>query len=94
MCVCRWVMGMQVSNRRDQLTIMVDLLELFKQQKRLTDVFYKSNMSYSQLNKYFNELSKLKFVDKCDEYVQEFVISSNGRKFLELMQVKEIEISH
>ena len=85
-------MEIQISTRRDQLTIMIDLLEMFKQQKRLTEVFYKSNMSYNQYIKYFNELIKLKFIDECDEFVKEFRISENGRKFLELMQIKEPEI--
>ena len=85
-------MGIQISTRRDQLTITVDLLEMFKQPKRLTEVFYKSNMSYNQYIKYFNELIKLKFIDECDEFVKEFRISENGRKFLELMQIKEPEI--
>ncbi len=85
-------MGIQISTRRDQLTIMVDLLEMFKQPKRLTEVFYNSNMGYNQYIKYFNELTKLKFIDECDEFVQEFKISENGKKFLELMQIKEPEI--
>jgi len=71
---------------------MVDLLEMFKQPKRLTEVFYNSNMGYNQYIKYFNELTKLKFIDECDEFVQEFKISENGKKFLELMQIKEPEI--
>ena len=85
-------MGIQISTRRNQLTIMVDLLEMYKESKRLTEVFYKSNMSYNQYIKYFNELIKLKFIDECDEFVKEFRISENGRKFLELMQIKEPEI--
>ncbi len=90
-------MEIQISSRRDQLTIMVDLLEMFKQPKRLTKVFYQSNMGYNQLHKYFNELIKLKFIDECDEVIHEFIISENGRKFLELLQIKEpaiLEISH
>lgn len=90
-------MSIQISSRRDQLTIMVDLLEMFKEPKRLTKVFYKSKMSYNQLSKYFNELIKLKFIDECDEVIHEFIISENGRKFLELLQIKEpviLEISH
>lgn len=70
---------------------------MFKEPKRLTKVFYKSNMSYNQLIKYFNELIKLKFIDECDEVIREFIISENGRKFLELLQRKEpeiLEISH
>ena len=85
-------MEIQISTRRDQLTLMIDLLEMFKQPKRLTEVFYKSNMSYNQYIKYFNELIKLKFIDECDEFVKEFGISENGRKFLKLMQIKEPEI--
>ena len=90
-------MGIQISSRRDQLTIMVDLLEMFKEPKRLTEVFYKSKMSYTQLSRYFNELIKLKFIDEYDEVIHEFIISENGRKFLELLQRKEpeiLEISH
>ena len=90
-------MSIQTSNRRNQLTIMSDLLEMFKEPKRLTEIFYKSKMSYNQLSKYFNELIKLKFIDECDEVIHEFIISENGRKFLELLQIKEpaiLEISH
>jgi predicted transcriptional regulator len=82
-------MGIQISSRRDQLTIMMDLLEMFKQPRRLTKVFYKSKMSYNQLTKYFNELIKLKFIDECNEVIQEFIISEKGREFLELLQIKE-----
>ncbi len=90
-------MGFQISSRRDQLTIMADLLEMLKEPKRLTEIFYKSKMSYNQLSKYFNELIKLKFIDEYDEVIHEFIISENGRKFLELLQIKEpeiLEISH
>lgn len=90
-------MGFQTSSRRDQLTIMADLLEMLKEPKRLTEIFYKSKMSYNQLSKYFNELIKLKFIDEYDEVIHEFIISENGRKFLELLQIKEpeiLEISH
>ncbi len=70
---------------------------MLKEPKRLTEIFYKSKMSYNQLSKYFNELIKLKFIDEYDEVIHEFIISENGRKFLELLQIKEpeiLEISH
>ena len=60
-----------VNNRRSELEIMGKLIELSKEGARKTDLLYKGNLSYSQLQGYLRFL-----LDK--DIVEERIVKSNG----------------
>ncbi len=80
--------GIEVSTRRDQLTIISDLLEIVQQPQRLTHILYKSNMSYGQLSKYLDELSRLELVETRTKPFRAFVRTEKGRQFHEMISHK------
>ena len=81
--------GIGLTTRRDQLTIMSDLLEIVKQPQRLTHILYKSNMSYGQLSKYLDELTELEFLEVRTEPFRSFVITAKGKQFNDMLSLKK-----
>jgi len=81
--------GMGVTTRRDQLTIMSDLLEIVHQPQRLTHILYKSNMSYGQLSKYLDELTELGFIEIRTAPFRVFIITSKGKQFNDMLSSKK-----
>ena len=77
-----------LTTRRDQLTIMFDLLEIVHQPQRLTHILYKSNMSYGQLSKYLDELTELGFLEINTKPFRSFVITAKGKQFHEMLSIK------
>ena len=81
--------GIGITTRRDQLTIMSDLLEIVNQPQRLTHILYKSNMSYGQLSKYLDELTELGFLEIRTEPFRAFVITEKGKQFNDMLSTKK-----
>ena len=81
--------GIGITTRRDQLTIMSDLLEIINQPQRLTHILYKSNMSYGQLSKYLDELSQLGFLEVRTEPFRCFIITAKGKQFNDMLSSKK-----
>ena len=81
--------GFGLSTRRDQLTIMSDLLEITQQPQRLTHILYKSNMSYGQLSKYIGYLTEMGFLEIRMKPFRSFVITSKGLQFNEMLSTKK-----
>ncbi len=81
--------GIGLTTRRDQLTIMFDLLQIIHQPQRLTHILYKSNMSYGQLSKYLDDLSELGFLDIKTKPFRAFVITEKGKQFHEMLLAKK-----
>ncbi len=77
--------GISVTTRRDQLTIISDLLEIVHQPQRLTHILYKSNMSYGQLSKYLDDLTGMEFIEIRTEPFRSFVITPKGKQFNEML---------
>jgi len=77
-----------LTTRRDQLTIMFDLLEIVHQPQRLTHILYKSNMSYGQLSKYLDELTELGFLEIKTKPFRSFLITEKGKQFHEMLSIK------
>jgi len=75
-----------VSGRRDKITIMVDLLEIMQEPRRLTHILYKSNMSYVQLVKYLDNLMDMGFAKKRQSPYRAFTITDNGKLFMDLVR--------
>ena len=78
-----------VTTRRDQLTIMSDLLEITKQPQRLTHILYKSNMSYGQLSKYLDDLTELEFIEIRTSPFRAFLITPKGKQFSDMLTTKK-----
>lgn len=74
------------NQRRDQVTIMTDLLENMQEARRLTHILYRSNMSYTQLVKYLNSMIDLGFIEEQTEPFRCFKIKENGKIFMDLMK--------
>jgi len=79
-----------VTTRRDQITIISDLLEITQQPQRLTHILYKSNMSYGQLSKYLNELIDLELLEIRTEPFRAFVRTAKGKQFRDMLSHKRI----
>jgi len=84
--------GIGFSTRRDQLTIMSDLLEITQQPQRLTHILYKSNMSYGQLSKYIDYLTEMGFLEVRMKPFRAFIITSKGMQFKEMVSSKKRNI--
>lgn len=72
--------------RRDQITIMGDLLANTMEPRRLTHLLYSSNMSYSQLVKYLNILLDLGLIDEQKKPFRSFTITDKGKSFMSIIR--------
>lgn len=79
------VQDIRVNTRRDQITIMSDLLQIVQQPQRLTHILYRSNMSYGQLVKYLTDMIDLEMVVEKNEPFRAFTITTKGKIFLEML---------
>jgi len=79
------VQDIRVNTRRDQITIMTDLLQIVQQPQRLTHILYRSNMSYGQLVKYLTDMIDLDMVEEKSEPFRAFTITSKGKIFLQMI---------
>lgn len=79
------VQDLRVNTRRDQITIMSDLLQIVQQPQRLTHILYRSNMSYGQLVKYLTEMIDLEMVEEKNDPYRAFTITSKGKIFLQIL---------
>ena len=70
--------------RRDKLVIMAEIMEISKTRALKTQIMYKANLSFSQLNEYLKLLTKIKLLEKTvDENGKEIYRStSKGKDFL------------
>ncbi len=79
------VQDIRVNTRRDQITIMSDLLQIVQQPQRLTHILYRSNMSYGQLVKYLTDMIDLEMVEEKNDPFRAFSITSKGKIFLQIL---------
>ncbi|MEE8181255.1 MAG: winged helix-turn-helix domain-containing protein [Nitrosopumilaceae archaeon] len=79
------VQDIRVNTRRDQITIMSDLLQIVQQPQRLTHILYRSNMSYGQLVKYLTDMIDLEMVEEKNDPYRAFTITSKGKIFLQIL---------
>ena len=83
--------SIQNSVRRDQLTIMTDLLSNIEEPRRVTHLLYKSNMSYTQLIKYLNVLVEMGLAQENRKPFHAFTVTQNGKTFYKLIKNITIE---
>ncbi len=82
------VQDLRITTRRDQITIMSDLLDIIKQPQRLTHILYRSNMSYGQLVKYLNDMIEMGMAEERSLPFRAFSITSKGKLFLDMIDKK------
>jgi predicted transcriptional regulator len=84
------------SKRRDKLCIIAEILEIAKEGTLKTQIMYKANLSFAQLNEYLRFMLKIKLVDKLVNQGKDVYISTEkGLDFLqrqcELSEMLKIE---
>ncbi|MCS7114163.1 MAG: winged helix-turn-helix domain-containing protein [Nitrososphaerota archaeon] len=70
--------------RRDKLYIIAEILEIAKDKALKTQIMYRANLSFTQLNDYLNFMLKTKFLERFVENGKEFYKpTKKGLNFLQ-----------
>jgi predicted transcriptional regulator len=85
------------SKRRDKLCIIAEILEIAKEGTLKTQIMYKANLSFAQLNDYLRFMLKIKLIQKLSSKGKEvYITTAKGLDFLqrqcelsELLKVEE-----
>ncbi|MEM3443026.1 MAG: winged helix-turn-helix domain-containing protein [Candidatus Bathyarchaeia archaeon] len=77
------------SKRRDKLYIIAEILEIAKEGTLKTQIMYRANLSFTQLNDYLGFMLKIRLLDKTVENDKEiYRATDKGLSFL--MRYREI----
>lgn len=72
------------SKRRDKLCIIAEILEIAKDGTLKTQIMYRANLSFAQLNEYLRFMLKIKLIQKVLENGKEvYVATEKGLDFLQ-----------
>jgi len=72
------------SKRRDKLRIIAEILEIAKNGTLKTQIMYKANLSFAQLNEYLKFMLKIKLMEKVDNRGKDvYVATAKGVDFLQ-----------
>jgi predicted transcriptional regulator len=72
------------SKRRDKLCIIAEILEIAKEGTLKTQIMYKANLSFAQLNDYLKFMLKIKLLEKVANKGKEIYVSTDkGLDFLQ-----------
>ena len=82
---CTMGLSTKASGRRDELTIMSDLMVNMLQPTRSTHLLYRTNLSYSQLKKYLTSLLHMGLIEETTNPHRAFSVTDRGRAFLDLV---------
>lgn len=70
--------------RRDKLGIIAEILEIARDGTLKTQIMYKANLSFAQLNDYLDYILKISLLDKLDINKKEvYVATEKGLDFLQ-----------
>jgi predicted transcriptional regulator len=70
--------------RRDRLFILAEILNIAKGGSLKTQIMYRANLSFAQLNEYLNFLTKMEFLEIQNENRKDnYVTTSKGDRYLE-----------
>ena len=75
--------------RRDTLTVLSDLLQNMKEPRRITNLLYRSNLSYSQLTKYLKMIKLMGLAQERTEPFRSFIVTDDGKFFVEMVKRRE-----
>ena len=74
----------EAQKRRDRLHIIAEILEISKNGALKTQIMYKANLSFAQLNEYLNLLLDLELLKESAENERTvFKITGKGAKYLQ-----------
>jgi len=72
------------SKRRDKLCIIAEILEIAKEGTLKTQIMYKANLSFAQLNDYLKFMMKIKLMEKLTNQGKDIYVSTDkGLDFLQ-----------
>jgi len=72
------------SKRRDKLYIIAEILEIAKEGTLKTQIMYRGNLSFTQLNDYLNFMLKINLIDKIVQNDKEiYKATEKGLDFLQ-----------
>lgn len=74
------------AKRRDELSVVCDMLSLLSQPMRSTHILYKSNLSYRQMKRYLSSLKEMGLIAELKEPFHSYRITEKGRMFLKLLE--------
>ncbi len=78
-----WTIEM-TSKRRDKICIIAEILEIAKEGTLKTQIMYKANLSFAQLNDYLRFMLKIKLIQKLYSKGKEvYVATEKGLDFLQ-----------
>ncbi len=83
--ICAMEISDRISGRRNELTIMTDLMANMLQPTRSTHLLYRTNLSYSQLKKYLSSLLNMGLIEETIKPHRAFSVTDRGRTFLDLV---------
>lgn len=70
--------------RRDKLSIVAEILEITREGSLKTQVMYRANLSFTQLNNYLNFMLKINLLEKVMRNEKEiYRATEKGTKFLQ-----------
>jgi predicted transcriptional regulator len=76
--------GSNAPKRRDKLFIIAEILEITREGSLKTQVMYRANLSFTQLNNYLNFMLKINLLEKVRQNEKEiYRATEKGTKFLE-----------
>jgi predicted transcriptional regulator len=79
-----WTAETTTSKRRDKLCIIAEILEIAKEGTLKTQIMYKANLSFAQLNEYLKFMLKIKLMQKLVHQGKDVYISTEkGLDFLQ-----------
>ena len=72
------------SKRRDKLFIIAEILEIAKEGTLKTQIMYRANLSFTQLNDYLEFMLRINFLDKVSQNEKErYETTGKGMDFLQ-----------
>ncbi len=78
--------GWLINNRRSEIEILAEILNLAKKKPRKTKILYKANLNHRQLEKYLSFLVKKDLIVEENGSIVRYNISEKGLEFLEAIQ--------
>ena len=79
-----WIAETQTSKRRDKLCIIAEILEIAKEGTLKTQIMYKANLSFAQLNEYLKFMLKIQLMEKVISGGKDvYVATEKGLDFLQ-----------
>ena len=81
---------MSTRKRRDRLTIMAQILNIAREETLKTQIMYRANLSFAQLNQYLSDLQEIGLLkNNTEDGRTTYRTTSRGIKYLE--RFSEIE---